>query len=319
MKHVLSLALLLLASCANTSKCNLPPGVDSLPKSHDDPPALQWPADSKVMLPYIKELPKHGKPKAVVMLITGLDGVTGDYNSITRDLTARGYAVYGYENRSTVYGPPEERGSPRAWKPWVDDLLSFDRKVRGEQPGLPVFWHAHSFGAVTALAALARPGVQPPKGLILHSPGYALMQPSNVLGRGLGSAFGWARLPHISMMDRAGKMIAEDPLWDCRWKHSDDRVRKGITVRFISLARKMGKDALAEARQLPAPTLAIWGGKDGIARGLSSWDEYDAFMDKTLCGPALTKQRFEKGGHLLTEGVTQEAALAEIGGWLARQ
>lgn len=318
MKHLpLLLIALLLASCANTPTCSLPPGVQPFAKCHATQPALEWTSCDGTKLPYIEARPKSGKPKAVVILVTGLDGVTGDYASITHELTNHGYAVYGYENRSTVYGPEKEQGNPRNWRPWVADFRGFNKKVRTLQPGLPVFWHGHSFGAVTVLAALHElPKAEMPKGLILHSPGYALMQKSNLFEAALGRCLGWMRLPHITIMELGGLQITEDKVWDCQWKGSADRVHAGIAIRFITHARKMGRDADAQARSLPVPTLALWGRADKLAPGIGSNAKYLRFMSSTISGASLTRKEFEKGGHLLTEGVTKAEALAAITTWM---
>jgi len=321
MKHLTLLLLaLLLASCSNTSARQLPPGVNPFPKCHDPKPAYEWPSCDGTKLPYIEALPNSGKPKAVVILATGLDGVTGDYASITQELTKHGYAVYGIENRSTMYGPEKEQGNPHDWRPWVADFRGFNQKVRTLQPGLPVFWHGHSFGAVTALAALHElPKAEMPKGLILHSPGYALMQKSNVFEAALGRCFGWVRFPHITLMELGKLQIIQDETWDLQWKKSDDRVRAGIAVRYVTQARKMGRYADAQACNLPVPTLALWGKADNLARGIGSKDKYLRFMNSTLHGVSIVRKEFAEGGHILTEGVTKTQALRAIVDWLDQQ
>jgi alpha-beta hydrolase superfamily lysophospholipase len=321
MKHLpLLLIALVLASCANVSNCKLPPGVKPFPHCQKAPFAHEWTGCDGTKLPYLKALPKSGKPKAVVILVTGLDGVTGDYASITQELTRHGYAVYGIENRSTVYGPKKEQGNPSDWHPWVKDFLGFQGKVRTFHPGLPVFWHGHSFGAVTALAALHDLSkTEMPQGLILHSPAYTLMQKSNVFEAALGRAFGWVRLPHITLMEAGDIRITEDLIWDCQWKGSEDRVRAGIAVRFVTQARKMGRVSAAQLQNLPVPTLAMWGRLDKIAPGLASNDEFDQFMKSTLGGAAVTRVSFKPGGHILNEGPTKHEALATIISWLDKQ
>jgi alpha-beta hydrolase superfamily lysophospholipase len=324
MKLICSLTLmLLLASCSNISRCKLPGGLEPFPRCQREPFAHQWTTEDGVALPYLKAMPQSAQPRAVVILVTGLEGVTGDYASITHELTRQGYAVYGSENRSTVYGPPGQQGNPRDWKPWVRDLRTFSNKVRAMHPRLPIFWHSHSFGAVTALAALGGlPEADMPAGLILHSPGYALMKKPRWWESAIGSALAGVRVPHITLMGVGGFAITTDETWDCRWKGSEDRLRRGIKVRFITQARKMGRVSLAQSTRLHLPTLALWGGADKLSPGLggkNAVSEYRTFMEQQLSGPALKIIAYDQGGHLLTEGSTKHKALADIVTWLCQR
>lgn len=314
---LIPLVTLLLASCANGSKCRLP-SEGAFPQCQK-PAQYSWTTSDQVTLPYLKELPKSGKPKAVVVMFVGLDGVTGDYASITRELTQHGYAVYGSENRCSVYGPKKLQGNPKDWQAWVRDLREFDAKVRSEHPGTKIFWHGHSFGAVTALAALE--GAQKttkPDGLIVHSPGYALIKKPSVLSRLLAPALSWVRLPHITLMDAMGLKITTDDAWDCQWKNSPDRVRRGIRVTYAIQGTRMGQQARRVAGALDMPVLAMWGDQDWMALGSKRADRapFDQFMEKELAKGKATHFHSAVGGHIMTEGDSKTEAIRAIVRWL---
>ena len=314
-------AALLLAACAsdNQPKCQLPAGVKPFPKCHTNPAKHEWCATSGVRLPYMLALP-GGKSRGVVILVPGWDSVTGDYAPITRDLVRHGYAVYGSENRTFAYGPPNLQGTARDWHPWVEDVKAFSRFVQARHPGVPVFWHGHSFGAVEVLQAAAEAaGGDTPAGIIVHSPGFALMpERKNFLRGVLYGSVVWATFPQVSQAEKKNLLPTTDCLWNCRWLHSDDRLRQGYKVRFLITSADMGILARHTSRTLRLPVLAMRGGKDRLAiNGVDSQrSAYDGYMTHELAGGRAEQFYREEGGHMLTEGSTQQEALRAITRWL---
>ncbi|MBL9113376.1 MAG: alpha/beta hydrolase [Verrucomicrobiaceae bacterium] len=302
----------------NNASGTLPP-EKAFPKCHTEPPAHVWPTPDGFTLPFIKSLPDALPPKGVLLTFPGLDGVTGDYASITNELPKHGYAVYGTENRTSVYGALGSQGDERNWVNWINDLRGFHQYVSKIHPGVPVFWHGHSFGAVTAMAALKdAPGDAMPAGLIVHSPGYSMMDISSWAGIVFGKVFGAARWPHLRYMDWKGMMMTTDEGFDRRWKHSEDRVKAGIKIRCLVEAIKMGEQARKVAGGLTMPVLAIWGGKDLVAiNGFEKQrDEYNAFIRSELASGRATQFFAEASAHVVTEDVDRDQALAATVGWL---
>ncbi|MEO6741632.1 MAG: alpha/beta hydrolase [Chthoniobacteraceae bacterium] len=289
------------------------------PKCQTNPPAHKWPAMGGVMLPYMLALPA-GKPRGVVLLVPGWDSVTGDYAPITRELVRHGYAVYGSENRTFAYGPPDMQGTARDWHPWVEDVKAFSRFVKARHPGVPVFWHGHSFGAVEVLQAAAEAsGSAAPAGIIVHSPGFALMpERKNFLRGVLYGSVAWATFPQVSQAEKKSLLPTLDELWNCRWLHSDDRLRQGYKVRFLITSTDMGIAARPTSRTLTLPVLAMRGGKDRLAINgdESQRSEYDGYMTHELAGGRAEQFYRAEGGHMLHEGSTQRAALRAITCWL---
>lgn len=308
----------------NTPRDPLPEGVAALPPCHANPPDQVWRSFDGVELPYLKVSPEGVPLRGLLIIVPGTDGVTGDYDSITQAVLALGFAVYGCENRTFRYGPgPEERkGDTRDWRPWVEDLLGFSSFVRAEHPGLPVFWHGHSFGGVLVLQAAAEAeagGKVLPDGLIVHSPGFGMMFRKATFWRGL--KFGlvaWLRVPWVRMTETGNMPMSDDPVWEARWKHSADRLRQGIKVRYFIQAANMAILARNSSSGLALPVLALWGGLDrmGLGGKESLRAEYDNYMRHELAGGKATLFFAPTGLHLLIEGSCKAAALEAISDWL---
>ena len=306
----------------NQSCTALPAGVDPFPPCHTDPPERVWRSFDGVELPCIARLPESQAIRSVVLIVPGTDGVTSDYSSIIEELLAHGHAVYGCENRTFRYGPGPDhrRGDPSDWQTWVKDLHGFARFVRAQHPEVPMFWHGQSFGAVQVLQAAAEcPATEKPDGLIAHSPGFGLMFRKATFLRGLKyGIIAWLRVPWVRLIEIGNMPMTDDPLVDARWKHSSDRLRPGIKVRYFIKAADMGIAARNSSPHLKMPVLAMWGGKD--RQGLGGNDklraEYDHYMRHELAGGKATLFFRKDGHHLLTEGSTKQEALTAIIHWL---
>lgn len=310
---------------SNQPRCQLPAGVLPLPRCHGTSPYLLWRSDDGIELPYIKELPGKHPPRAVVLHVPGTDTVTGDFASVTSELVNSGFAVYGCENRTFRYGPGEDssKGDAVAWEPWTRDLRGFSRFVRGLHPGVPIFWHGHSFGGVQVLqtAAMSAPD-EAPDGLIVHSPAFGMMFKKATFWRGLRfGIIAWLRVPWTRLMETSNLPMSDDPVWDCRWKHSEDRLRQGIKVRFFIHAANMAIQARNSSPHLTLPVLAMWGGRDRMGLGGKETlrAEYDHYMRHELAGGTAALFYCERGHHLLTEGSTKADAIATIVSWLNSQ
>ncbi len=319
---LLFIYVLLLAACSNVPNCKLADGLKPFPKCQRTPPEHVWNASGGVELPYTMAQPP-GKPKAIVLIFPGWDSVTGDYASLTRVLVQHGYAVYGSENRSFIYGPAKLQSNAKDWHPWVEDVKAFAKFVKAKHPGVPVFWHGQSFGAVEVLAATAEAkGADSPAGIIVHSPAYAMMPKSRSFFRSLTyGSIAWVTIPHLKLMELNHFGLTTDSNWNCQWLQSDDRLRKGYKVRFLITSTDMGISARSASNSLTLPVLAMWGGADRLTlNGIESQrKDYDHYMRCELANGSAKQYYAPAGGHLLTEGNSKEAAIHAIIHWLDSQ
>lgn len=307
---------------SNRPRCQLPAGVAPFARCHGTPPERVWTSFDGTKLPCMMALPAARRPRAVVLHVPGTDSVTGDYASVTGALVREGFAVYGCENRAFGYGPgpDSQKGNPRAWQPWAKDLRGFSGFVRAQHPGVPIFWHGHSFGGVQVLQTAAQCAPEEsPDGLIVHSPAFGMMFRKATFLRGLRfGLIAWLRVPWTRLMETSNMPMTDDPEWDCRWKHSADRLRQGIKVRYFIQAADMAIAARNSSPHLKMPILAMSGGKDrqGLGGNEKLRPEYDHYMRHELGGGRAEQFFRDDGVHLLTEGSTREAALHAITRWL---
>jgi alpha-beta hydrolase superfamily lysophospholipase len=107
-------------------------------------------------------------PRAVVVVVHGINEHGGRYRRLADDLTRRGYAVCAMDLRG--HGNSD---GPRAWiaafDEYLDDLELLLDRARARQPGKPLFLLGHSLGgAIVALLGIMRtPSVD---GLIFSAP-----------------------------------------------------------------------------------------------------------------------------------------------------
>lgn len=90
-----------------------------------------------------------GPPRAAVQLQHGLGEHAGRYRRFGRALAAAGYLVYAPDARGSgrtaagAYG----RWGRDGWPGWVDDVHRLNRRIRADQPGLPLGLVGHSMGS----------------------------------------------------------------------------------------------------------------------------------------------------------------------------
>lgn len=297
----------------NRPPCCPCPLEESAKPAHDLAATRKWESHDGTQFPYLEALPKSGKkPKAVVILVPGWDGTTGDFRPLTRALVRRGYAVYGTENRYQRYDPVALRhGWVSDWHAWERDLRAFTGRVRQWCPGVPVYYHGHSMGCLIALQAAAGP--EPlVDGLILQSPAIALMPDHEPAGmRALRALLFWVRPPHLLAMNTFHFNLTGDAKWDCAWMASSDRVHAGYTGRFFNEASRMGHEALGTSRKLRLPVLALEGDKDQAATVITKPGRLRQYILEDLHadgrGYDASYLCYAEGHHLMTAGDVADA------------
>ncbi|MFZ4764866.1 MAG: alpha/beta fold hydrolase, partial [Roseimicrobium sp.] len=259
------------------------------------------------------------------IVVPGWDSVTTDYRLVAERLAREGCAVYGSEARTGVYDPVKDRrGNPENWHDWVADLKAFTQFVRHKHPGLPLFFHGHSFGGVLALQVAAESPEAPPRGVIVHSPGYPFMLESeHTLAMAALRSMAWFRFPHLRWMGRMRRFPTNDAAFNGQWVASEDRLQAGYKVRYLWRAFELGHQARLSSRTLALPVLAFGGGLDRVnAMSDEKREAYRCYLMRELAGgPATagghtTAYWYEDGCHTLTAQPTKERLLTAITTWM---
>ncbi|MFC1908372.1 alpha/beta hydrolase [Chloroflexota bacterium] len=90
-------------------------------------------------------------PTAVLLVVHGLAEHSGRYANIVNYFVARGYAVYGFDQRGHGRSPGQ-RGYVERFSHFIDDLDAFLVMICGRHQGARVFLVGHSIGGMVATA-----------------------------------------------------------------------------------------------------------------------------------------------------------------------
>lgn len=316
----------------NHPSCRLPQGVQPLRPAHEKPYRPEPWGTGDQAFPYFVCTPKAPRSvKAVVILVPGWDGTMRDYTVLAEHLCAHGYAVYGSEQRTGVYDPVKSRrGNPGDWHDWVRDLQGFTAFVRHRHPGVPFYYHGHSFGTmVVAQTAAEAGGALRPDGIILQSMAMPfLIEEESAVKGALFGVFAWVRVPQLALGGLAKLGPTGDPTLNCRWMHSKDRLAEGYKVRYFLAAAKLGHRVWETSEKLTLPVLALEGEQDNVVapKPADKW-AYDQFLRYRLRGGRAEVIRYHDGYHTMTIPPTgcptldrtTVKALHDITRWLDRQ
>jgi len=253
-------------------------------------------------------------PRAAVAVVHGWGEHSGRYGKVVDVLTARGFAVHGFDLRGHGRSPGP-RGHIGAWAEYRDDIAAYLDHVRAQEPaGTPVFLYGHSLGGAIVLEfGLRRPaGVA---GVVASAPS---LVPKGVRSPALEAlAAAMSRVwPTFSMklpLEKAAISRAPDMVG----RYGIDDLNHGrITARAATETLK----ALAWTREnAPAwrvPLLVIHGDSDRIIDPQGSRDF--AAAARTATGADVDLRMYEGGYHEPHNDLDAERVLADVADWLER-
>ncbi|MGH2407649.1 MAG: lysophospholipase [Candidatus Limnocylindrales bacterium] len=253
-------------------------------------------------------------PRAAVAIVHGFGEHAGRYSAVVDALTARGFAVHGFDLRGHGRSPGR-RGHIDAWADYRDDLLAFLDHVRAhEPPGTPVFVYGHSLGGAIALEL----GLREPMGLAgLVASGPALV-PTGVrspaleaVGRVLSRA--WPTFSIQMPLEREHITRSPEVLAATR---ADPLNHRTITARAATVTLPALAWARANAAGWRLPLLVIHGGGDRIIDPEGS----RAFVAAAREGgaPDVELRIYEGGYHEPHNDLDAPRVMADVADWLER-
>ena len=239
-----------------------------------DEPVFQWQASDRAAVPYCRWLPPRGmQRKGLVILVPGMDEPSTDWAQLGRHLSARGYEVFSSDLRGQGkdFDSPE-RGNYHRWRRWVQDVNEFAAYARNGRK-LPMAYMGHSLGGMVALTAAAEAkGAAAPDALVLYAPAFVLAFPPWFARLAAASVqlltLNCGRVTGPAVFELLHRNLVSNQADEAAWERSSDRVRTGLSFRYISTCLDIG----SHARKLPArfntPVLLQYGKSDATI-GLS--------------------------------------------------
>lgn len=198
------------------------------------------------------------RPRATVLLVHGLGEHAGRYQHVAAWLTARGYAVVGYDHRG--HGASEgPRGALREPQDLVSDLAAVVDVLRAHGVA-PLVLLGHSMGGLVAARFVAQ-AVRPVEALVLSSP--ALDPGLSAVQQAL-LAVSHALAPNVAVPNGLDvQAICRDPAVVEAYRR-DPLVHDRVTPRLVRFIVEAGRYVQARAAAWSVPTLLMWAGQDRL-------------------------------------------------------
>jgi acylglycerol lipase len=256
-----------------------------------------------------------------MIAVHGLSGAALDYEPLGSHLAKDGISTYALELRGQGNDPVRERrGDLGRLEDWYADLQAFFTLVRGQCPGVPVFYYGESMGAALLTRYLAQAGKsEQPSGLILASP--VVVVP--------GDTGWWKRLVfhffffltpmrRIDVSKYTKRRDEDDPK---NWVTRDEAHRRwfatashkitSYTFRFFKCIFDLIGGCFEAAPKITVPVLVIYAANDVFI----STARVEQFFAR-LGSADKERELFPESYHLLLHDFDKAEALARIEKWL---
>ncbi|KAL5217423.1 hypothetical protein ABZP36_018107 [Zizania latifolia] len=202
------------------------------------------------------------KPRALVVVMHGLNEHSGRYDHLARRLNDIGIKVYGMD--WTGHGGSDGlHGYVQSLDHAVSDLKMYLKKVLADNPGLPCFCFGHSTGGGIILKAVLDPEVETcVRGIILTSPAVRV-QPAHPIIKVMAPVFALiAPRYQFTGSHRNGPPVSRDPE-ALKSKYSDQLVFTGsIRVRTGYEILRLTSYLQQHLHRIAVPMLVLHGAND---------------------------------------------------------
>jgi len=224
------------------------------------------------------------KPRALVVVMHGLNEHSGRYDHLARRLNDIGIKVYGMD--WTGHGGSDGlHGYVQSLDHAVNDLKMYLKKVSAENPGLPCFCFGHSTGGGIILKAALDPDVETLiSGVVLTSPAVRV-QPAHPIIAAMAPIFALiAPRYQWTASHRNGPPVSRDPE-ALRAKYADQLVFTGaIRVRTGYEILRLTSYLQQHLQRVAVPLLVMHGADDLVTdpEGSRALYERASSADKSL-------------------------------------
>jgi acylglycerol lipase len=249
----------------------------------------------------------EGEPRGVVVIVPGFNSHSGQYLWVGEQFADLGLAVYALDLRGRGRSNGE-RFYVEKIEDYVDDVATFVRMAKSENPGLPVFVLGHSAGGVVS-CVYTLDHQSEIDGLICESFAYELPVPDLVLSflKGLSHI-----TPHTHVFSLKNKDFSRDPQVVESMNNDPLIVGESQPAQTAAVMINADNRLREEFPLISLPLLILHGTEDKATKPSGSQHFYEqaGSTDKTL---KLYKGHF----HDLLNDVDKEVVMADITGWIA--
>jgi alpha-beta hydrolase superfamily lysophospholipase len=248
-----------------------------------------------------------GEPRGVVVIVPGFNSHSGQYLWVGEQLGAKGLAVYALDLRGRGRSDGE-RFYVEKIEDYVDDVATFVRMAKSENPGLPVFVLGHSAGGVVS-CVYTLDHQSEIDGLICESFAYELPVPDLVLSflKGLSHI-----TPHTHVFSLKNKDFTRDP--QVVESMNNDPLIMGESQPAQTAAVMINADnrLREEFPLISLPLLILHGTEDKATKPSGSQHFYEqaGSTDKTM-------KLYDGHFHDLLNDLDKEVVMADITNWIA--
>ncbi|WP_255448585.1 alpha/beta hydrolase [Telmatospirillum sp. J64-1] len=262
-------------------------------------------------MPLRSWLPEGQEVTAAVVALHGFNDYSKAYTGAGEHLSARGVAVYAYDQRGFGQAP-----FPGIWAgadALVEDAKRMVAMVRERHPGVPVYLLGESMGGAVVMATMTRPNPPEVDGVILSAPavwGRSTMNPFQ-------SAALWVVANTFPSLKLSGKGVIKvtpsDNIEMLRALSRDPLVIKETRADAIYGLVDLMDEALAAGRRLTVPTLVLYGERDEIVPPRPT---FRMISELPRNGASPTVALYPQGYHLLMRDLQAEVVLNDIAAWI---
>jgi alpha-beta hydrolase superfamily lysophospholipase len=248
-----------------------------------------------------------GKPRGVVVIVHGFNSHSGQYFWIAEQFLAAGLAVYALDQRGRGKSGGE-RFYVEKFAAYVDDLTTFVRLAKSQEPGLPVFMLGHSAGGVVSCLYTVQHQAEL-SGLICECFAFQVPAPDVVLAVLKG-------LSHLAPHAHVLKLKNEDFSRDAKVVEAmnNDPLIAGESQPSETVAEMVRADERLknEFPRITLPLFILHGTQDKATKPSGSQFFYDnaGSNDKTL-------KLYDGAYHDVLNDLGKEKAMADIVQWIS--
>jgi len=230
---------------------------------------------------YFQSWLPEGEPRAVLLIVHGLAEHCGRYGNVVDHFVLLGYAVYGIDHLG--HGKSDgTRVYVKRFDDYTNTLKAYFDKVRGSQPGKPIFLVGHSMGGLISAVYLLDHQAEL-AGAVLSGPAVKIPKYVTPVILFMGKMLS-ALVPKYGLLPLDANGVSRDPSVVQAYV-SDSLVHRGkATARLAAEMLKAMQTITAQAARITLPILVVQGSADRLVNPSGARMLYDAVssVDKEI-------------------------------------